>query len=554
MLLDSLTRIGHNAQRLNEIIAVLGKYGLADWLGGLKYEWFQNRLVSSDGQRLGPLTQETRIRLALTELGTTFIKLGQVLSTRPDLVPPELARELSLLQTGTPPDPPEVIARTVAAELGKLPPELFAEFAPEPFASASIGQVHHARTRGGRRVVVKVQHDGITTRVERDLALMAGLAELLEKHVAEFRSYQPAATVRQFRRTLLRELDFNAERRSLEQFARNFANDTSVRFPEVVPELCSHRVLTMELLEGVPGTDRAALAATGADLSEFAMRAAAMYMNMIFRDGLYHADPHPGNYLLLPGTVVGMVDCGMIGRLDESTRELFEAIIMAILDRDTHELTDLVIRLGSAPASLDRDALRAEIGEFIADYGHQTLRDFDLSGALRQMVDIIRRFHIVLPAEVAMLLRTLIVLEGTSRQLSPSFSLVEVLRVYHEQHGGVRQLPGRLARRAHRFYRDWDRLLTATPGDLADIIRRLRAGSLKVRHDLTRLESTVHHLAVALLVAALFLGSALLYSHAVPPLLWGIPLLPAAGILAAGFLGARLLWTIRGAERHDPRD
>jgi ubiquinone biosynthesis protein len=289
----------------------------------LNYSWIQERLQSYDGQHIPDLKLEERVRLAFTELGTTFIKLGQVLSPRPDLAGPEIARELARLQADAPADPPEVIHAMIEAEFGKPVKALFAHFEDTPLASASVAQVHRARLKSGEEVVVKVQHQGIADKILPDLDILAGLAELAEKHSAQIRAYQPSAVVRQFRRTLLRELDFGFERRNLEEFAHHFAEDTTVHFPKAYEELSTKRVLTMERLDGVLGNDSKALAACGGDLNEFARRGATMYLQMIFRDAFYHADPHPGNLMLLPGVVVGVLDCGMVGRLDE---ELAEAI------------------------------------------------------------------------------------------------------------------------------------------------------------------------------------------------------------------------------------
>lgn len=545
MLLESIAKIERSARRLQEILSILAKYGLADWLGGLKYEWLQSRLLSFDGQRLGTLTQEARIRLALTELGTTFIKLGQILSTRPDLLPESLIAELTQLQANTPPDSADVVKKVIQAELGQAPEELFAGFDFTPLASASIGQVHRGRLKTGEPIAVKIQHDEIEDRIHRDLTIMAGLAELLEKHVSELRTYKPAALVRRFRRTLLQELDFTAERRNLEAFANQFADDETIHFPAVYPEFCSRRVLTMELLDGIPGTDHARLAVSGCDLNEFAWRAAKMYVKMIFHDGLYHADPHPGNYMLLPGGVVGVLDCGMVGRLDESLREDFEALILCFVEKDTQELANLVVRLGSAPSNLDFDALRADVSEFVSEYGNQPLNQFDLSGALTEMVSIIRRYHIALPSEAALLLRTVIILEGTSRQLSPRFSLIRVIQDFYERSGISRFMPQRMLRKARRSFRDWDRLLMTLPNDAVDLLRRFRNGSLEIHHEHRRLEITVNRLVAGILIAALFLGSSNLLSSNTPPLLGGVSVVGALGLLTAAFLGLRLLLVIR---------
>ncbi len=431
MKIHALTRVERNAHRAAEIIGVLAKYGLADWVKGLNYSWIQDRIKSVDGQPIPDLKVEERVRLALTELGTTFIKLGQMLSTRPDLVGPEMAQELSHLQTHTPADPPDTVRATIEAEFGKPLGSLFTHFKHAPLASASIAQVHLAQLHSGEHVVVKIQHAGIADKIMPDLDILAGLAELAERHASQIRPYQPVAVVRQFRRTLLRELDFTSERRNLEEFAEHFAQDNTVHFPRAYAECSTRRVLTMERLEGILGTDSKALAASGVDLDEFARRGANMYLQMIFRDAFYHADPHPGNLMLLPGGVVGVLDCGMIGRLDEELAEGLDEMLMAIVNRNAVDLGDIILRLGSAPPATPRDQLRADLTDFVADYVGQSIQDMDLGGALNSLFEIIRRYNITLPPPLSLLLRTLVELEGTAQRLSPEFSLAEVFQPFY---------------------------------------------------------------------------------------------------------------------------
>ena len=338
-----------------------------------------------------------------------------------------MAAELTKLQSRTPPDPPEVARHTIEMELGQRPERLYTEWEPNAFASASIAQVHRAKLPSGQSVVVKVQHNGIAKRIRTDLDLLTALSQLFENHIPPVRAYQPVATVTEFRRTLLRELDFSAEMRNAEEFRRKFADDATVHFPEVYPKLCSRRVLTMEMLVGIPGSNQMELHQSGADLEEFAHRAANMYLNMIFRDGFYHADPHPGNYMLLPGTVVGVLDCGMVGRIDDELRETFEDLLVALSQRDSEELCDLLLRVCSAPPDIAEAAFRADVTDFLAEYANQSIKEFNLGGALNQMTAIIRGHHLVLPSGVSLLLKTLIVLEGTARQLSPNFSLMELV-------------------------------------------------------------------------------------------------------------------------------
>jgi len=545
MKLTALTRLERNVHRGGEIIGVLAKYGLAGWVKGLNFSWIQDRIKSIDGQHIPDLKVEERVRLAFTELGTTFIKFGQVLSTRPDLVGPEMAGELARLQTDAPADPPATVRATIEAEFGKPLGEVFAEFADAPLASASIAQVHLARLHSGEQVVVKVQHAGIVGKIMPDLDILAGLAELAEKYSSQALLYQPAAVVRQFRRTLLRELDFTFERRHLVEFAQDFAQDATVRFPRPYAQFSTRRVLTMERLEGILGTDSAALAASGADLNEFALRGANMYLQMIFRDAFYHADPHPGNLMLLPGGVVGVIDCGMIGRLDEELTEGLEEMLMAVVNHNSADLGDVILRLGSAPPATPRDQLRADLTDFVADFVGQSIQDMDLSAALNNLFEIIRRYNITLPPPLSLLLRTLAELEGTARKLSPDFSLAEVFRPFYatmvSRRLSLRHILGRL----QHTYRDWERLVQTLPRDLGDVLNRVRDGTFSVHLDHRHLDPVINRVVLGVMTAALLVSSALLWSLKAPPVVAGVSVFGALGYLIAAWLGWRLLRAIK---------
>jgi ubiquinone biosynthesis protein len=540
MLLEHLTRTESNARRLAEITALLVKYGLADLLANMRHmEWFRKHLTTKHFEELTNVTHEARIRLVLTELGTTFIKFGQVLSTRPDIVGMPLADELTKLQTATPADPPEVVAALIQEELGRSPAEVFAHFDPVPLASASIGQVHAATLHTGEDVVVKVQHIGIQEQAKRDLDLLQGLAELAEKHVESLRSYRPVAVVRQFARALARELDFTAERLNLEQFTRHFAQESGIHFPVPYAELSTKRILTMQRLYGVRGDNPDAIQAQGVDPADLAMNAAMMYLQMIFQDGFYHADPHPGNYLVMEGGVLGVFDAGMVGNLDDELRDQLEALIIAVYHRDVSELTDVVLQIGANPPG-DMAPLRSEIADFMHDFANQPLQQLDLSAALNRMIDIIRRFGIILPAEVALLLRTLVVLEGSARQMNSQFSLAQVIDTYVRSHRAERFLR-RIKRRTMRATRDWERLLSQLPGELTEIIKRFREGKLDIHHEHRGMEKSVNRLVRGLLTAALTVASAQLWSNKTPPLAWDTSIVGVAGFTFATFMAYRLL-------------
>ncbi|GAA5134294.1 AarF/ABC1/UbiB kinase family protein [Prosthecobacter algae] len=554
MKIEPLARLERHAKRLGEIAAVLGKYGLADLFGGFDYPWLNNRLRSADGQVLSDLTTPARVRMAMTELGTTFIKLGQMLSTRPDLVGAEMAAELAELQSNVPAEPVESARAILLEDLGQPAEELFAEFDDTPLAAASIAQVYKARLHTGEHVVVKIRRGGIEAKSTTDLEIVQAMAELLEKHSPALRPYQPVAIVRQFRKALLREMDFTYEKRNIEEFTRNFADEPNVRIPAVYADLCSSQIITMERLQGLPGTDIGALRASGENLAEFARRGANMYLEMVFRDGFYHADPHPGNLMLLPGCVVGVIDCGQVGRIDDELRDEVEALLLAIVENDSTQVTEQVLRLGAVPPDFNRERLRADLDEFMADFVGHPLSDINVGHALTSLIEIIRRYHITLPPPLAVLLKTLIVLEGTSRRFSPEVSLAELMQPFCQRMVLRRLSPTRLVRRARRTYRDWDRLLSALPRDLTDLLARFRDGTLTVHLDHRHLDPIINRLVLGVLTAAIFLGSSQLWSSGAQPLLWGVSVFGALGYMISLYLGWRLLRAIRKSGNIDSRD
>jgi ubiquinone biosynthesis protein len=456
-----------------------------------------------------------------------------------------MAGELAHLQINTPADPPATVRATMEAEFGKPPDELFAHFKEEHLASASIAQVHVARLHSGEHVVVKVQHAGIEDRIMRDLDILAGLAELAQRHSSELRPYQPEAVVRQFRRTLLRELDFTFERRNLEEFAKNFTQDDTVHFPRAYAPLSTRRVLTMEKLDGILDTHPGALADSGVDLNEFAHRGATMYLNMIFRDAFYHADPHPGNLMLLPDSAVGVLDCGMVGRLDEELAEGLNDMLMAVANRNSADLQEALLRVGSAPSTTPRDALRADLTDFIADYVGHSIQDINLSSAMNDLFEIIRRYTITLPPQLSMLMRTLVVLEGTARQLNPEFSLAEAIRPFYNtmvrKRLSLRRIPGRL----QHALGEWERLAASLPRGLNDVLKRVRDGTFSVHLYHRHIDSAINRLVLGVITAALYVGSSLLWSMKAPPTIKDVSIVGGAGYFVAAYLSWRLLRAIK---------
>jgi len=543
--LTTIPQLARNLNRVVEIVGVLAKYGLADWIDRLDRRFLRRWVKYTSIHTLTEASTEARVRLALTELGTTFIKLGQMLSTRRDIIGAELANELARLQSNVPADPYEVTKATIEAELKKPIAQLFAKFEPMPLASASIGQAHKAVLPDGREVVVKVQHPDILRKIQADLSILAELAGLAEQYTTELRSYRPTAIVAEFQRVLLRELDFRRELRHLQIFNKNFATDPGVRFPVPVPELSSCRVLTMQYLVGMPLAQVGDTLTHGFDPDELARRGAKVFLDMIFRDGFYHADPHPGNILVLPGGVLGLLDAGMVGRVDDKLRRQIEAAMVAVLANDSAGLADLVIRVGDVPPHFDADGLQSEIAEQMAFYWGMPLDQFQLGSALDELTEAIRKYHVALPPPLAMLLKVLIMLEGTARLVNPTFNLASVLEPYRRQFVRRKLSPRRLLRRVLTAARDWDEVMQGLPRLVRDLITFARRQQFAVQLQHQHLEPSVNRLVFGLLTSALFVGSALLWAAKAPPLIAEVSVFGALGCVVSAILGFRLFRAIQ---------
>ena len=562
MKISSIPQIYRNVRRWTEILSVLSRYGLADWLSRLNIDFVKNQLKDRDGGALARHSTEKRIRLALSDLGPTFIKFGQLLSTRADLIGPLLAEELRSLQREAPADPFDEIRETVESELGQPIEDIFREFDEEPMASGSIGQVHLARLVNGERVVVKVQHTGIEDVVHQDLEVMSGLAMLAER-IEEFAMYRPRQVVAEVGRSLRRELDFGREERNLQLFAAQYSNPLDVKIPAPHSDLCTSKVLTMEYIEGCKIRDALADDENRYDLDAVARRGGELYLEMIFDNGFFHADPHPGNILLLPHNGLALVDFSMVGRLDERLREAIEEMLMAILNQDSLMLTTIIRRVGKPPADLNEGVLASDLSDFISLHANRPLAELNLGAALNDMTEIIRQHHISLPPQAALLIKTLITLEGSVQLLSPSFSIFELLAPHHRKLMLRRLSPRRQYRKIRRLAFEVEHLVEQLPQRVMDILEQIQSGKFDVHLDHRGLGPSVNRLVLGLLCSALFLGSSQLMASKVSPLLFherpffgiqDVSVLGLAGCSLSMLIGLRLLRAIVKSGHLDRRD
>ena len=560
--IPSIPQLYRNLRRWTEILAVLSKYGLADWLSRTQIDFIKDRLKAADGEVLARISTPARIRMALTELGPTFIKFGQLISTRPDLIGPELAEELSQLQTQTPHDSFEDIREVVEMDQGRPLEMVFESFEETPIASASIGQVHTARLLDGREVVVKVRHPRIESVIETDLDILAGMAHLAER-IEDFKHYQPRQIVSDMSRMMRRELDFRREMRNLIQFRSMFRKDPTVVIPQPFPKFSTERMLTMERIRGKKLSQCAETGMTPEELDGLARKGANLYMKMIFDEGFFHADPHPGNILLLETNRFALLDFGMVGRISEKLREEIESMLVAIVNRDVALLVAIVRRIGKCPVHLNETALSSDVAEFLGQYAVQSASNFNMAGALNDFMSIVRSYNITLPSEVSLLIKVLVTLEGTGQLLSPQFSLMEIMKPWQRLMIVKRLSPARQLRKARRFYMQIEQLAEDLPQRVSNILDQVQTGRFDIHLDHRRLGPTVNRLVLGMLTSALFMGSSLMLSYKVPPLWfanqgpWGIhdlSLLGLTGCIVSIMLGIRLVWAIRKSGTLDQPD
>ncbi|TMF43581.1 MAG: AarF/ABC1/UbiB kinase family protein [Chloroflexi bacterium] len=494
---------------------------------------------------------------ALEELGPTFMKLGQMLSTRDDLLPPAYQRELATLQDAAPTIPFETVRETIAAELGQPLEHAFATFESMPLAAASIGQAHLATLQDGTAVVVKVRRPGAVEQVDEDLKLLHSLATVASHHSELAKQYDVVGLVQEFDQSLRAELDYLREGHNAERFARNFAGEKMVQIPRVFWETTTSRVLTQERIHGIKVTDLAALQAAGIDRTALSKRGAQIFLKMVFEDGFFHADLHPGNLFIEEGGHIGLIDFGMVGSVDKQTREELGLLLSGVTSQNTDRLVDALLELGATQQPVDRAALCRDLEHVLSQFVDQPLSALPLGPLLTEMFSIVRRHHLVLPSRLTMLLKTTITTEGMAVQLDPSFNLVEALTPYVKRLMLQENSPVAWASRFGKAVPDLLWLATELPLLVRQLVGDLDRGSLKIAVQPTGLDSTfnraeriANRIVLGSIVAAFIIALAVLLSVAHPG---GSPVWSGAltiGFVVAAVLGLYLVWSIFRSGRH----
>lgn len=546
-------------RRYRHVLKVLIGYGLDDLTGDSAIRKVLPNFTAHKKLK-GELSKQTftryeRIRMAIEDLGPTFVKFGQILSNRADLLPQELIEQLEKLQDAVPGFEYHELKAMVEKDLGGNISEIFASFDEKPLASASIAQVHKARLHTGEDVVLKVQRPDIADIIEIDLQILADLAEIAENNFPQFSRYEPVALVKSLRRSMMRELNFLLEANNIIKFRFMFENDPGVYIPKVYTRYSTRRVLCMEYIDGIKINNIAKLKEQGADLTELAAIGLHLYFTQIFKHGLFHADPHPGNVLLLKDNRICLIDFGMVGTLNRNDKHAFRDFIVALTRGNFRDLVNSIEKLTQRKNIGNKEELEYDLSVLIDEFPPHTIDERNMSEVVDRLQEIIYKHKLNFPNDFFLLLRTMVILDGVSRLLDPSFNTLERIRknallLYQEN-----LEPQQILKHTLEFIVDiWD-YLRVIPGDIKGIIDKLKEGKVKIEISglnplLHMLDVVSNRLAAAIILASMIIGSSLVVLSGLPPMWGGVPAIGLVGIIFSGVYALILIISIFRSKKY----
>lgn len=547
--------------RLREIISILMRYGWGDVIKRMGMGSMLGRagamLQSRRSQEIMHLDPAVRIRMAIEELGPTFVKLGQVLATRADIFPPQWIAEFAKLQDNVPPVPFEFLMPDLEKALGQSPFLVFNHLQTTPIAAASIAQVHLAELQDGTPVVLKIRRPNIQQRIEADLRLLSHLGRIVESEMPEARRFQPGKIIGQFAKSLRRELDLAAEGRNTDRFAQNFAGNEDIHFAQIYWEHTSEELLVMERIVGIPGNDVERAIQSGLDCKTLAAHGANSVLKMVLIDGFFHADPHPGNVFYLPDSRIAMIDCGMVGRLTIERRDEIADLLAALVAKDYDTLLGILVAW-AGDVQINESKLAGDIDEFLLNYENASLKQIRFGTLLNDLTTVMRENHLSVPPDLAMLFKALVTLEGLGRQLDPDFQIVKHLTPFVKQVIFSRYKPAALFKRGRKGVMGMLDMVTSFPRDIGNLLRDLRRGRVKIELDMKRLDHFGHQLdhstnrlTIALITSSLIIGSSIVMTVKGGPTLFGLPAFGFLGFFVASIFGFWLMLSIWRSNSED---
>jgi ubiquinone biosynthesis protein len=511
--------VGHirDLPRYRQILTSLVRYGYQDIVSALHLEGIVRPIERvALGNDVPPQDRPRRLRLVCEDLGPTFVKLGQLLSTRPDLLPETYTNELAALRNDVRPFSFAQVETILKEEYGRPLNELFVSVEETPVASASISQVHRAVLPDGRIVALKVRRPEIAKVIQADLDIIKNLAQLVERRLPNLAIYRPLALAREFERTIKRELDFSTERRTMQRCRIQLGSDPTAHIPLVFDELSTASVIAMEFIDGVSIDDLDGIRRLQLDPKKVAVTGARILLRQIFEFGFFHADPHPGNLRVLEGGVIAPLDFGMFGLLDSKTRERIAGLLSGLLAQDADRVIRALELLDIRGMQLDSRGFRRDIAELVASYSELTLQTIDLSVLLQELVAVIRTHHLQIPADLVLLIRSLVTIEGVGRKLDPNFDIAGELVPFIRDLSLRRFRPDRILSQTIRTTEDLQRIATLLPDLLSHSLESIKRGELRVQFDLqgfermvARLTRASNSLTVGIVISGLLVASSL---------------------------------------------
>jgi ubiquinone biosynthesis protein len=562
MLRQSVGVMG-SIPRLHEIATVFIRHGLGDIVRRIGIANVLERtgdLLSwstrAESTRLEPAQ---RVRLALEELGPTFVKLGQLMATRMDLFPAAWIAELEKLHSEVPPVPFEALVPELERVLGRSPFEVFRDLDPRAVGSASIAQVHRAKLQDGTPVVLKIRRPGIQSKVDADLRILMHVAALIDSEIPEARRYRPMEIAAQFARSLQRELDLAVEARSIERIAAAFENDPNIVIPKVYREWTSAIMNVQEHIDAIPGTDPGAVDRAGLDRKLLAARGADAVLKMILIDGFFQADPHPGNVFYLPGNRIVMIDFGMVGRLSPVRRNQVIDLFAGLAQMNEEAMLDTLLDW-AGDAYVDEAKLAADVNALVFDYEGMPIKDIRIGPVLAQFAAIIREHSIMMPPDLLLMFKAMITMEGLGRQYDPELHVVEHLTPILRRAIAERYRPSGLVNRGRNALGQVVNLMSSMPRDLGRLLRDARRGKMRVELDLKRLDTfskqldrSIDRATMGIMTASVVIGSSIVMTVQGGPQLFGMPLLTILGVLGYVLAFLNSCWVIVGIWRSGKR-
>ncbi|MGZ8943266.1 MAG: ABC1 kinase family protein [Methylobacter sp.] len=537
--------------RAHDIASVLIRYGFGSFVRGLG----MGKAIERAGKALRwehveeyvKLDTPQRIRHVLEELGPTFIKLGQILATRVDLFSPQYIAEFEKLQDQVPPMAFEELLPQLEEDLGGTIDEFFTEVERSPLAAASIAQVHKAVLKDGTPVILKIRRPGLRKLIEADLRLIQRIVDIAESESTEIRRFHPKEVLRQFNQSLRRELDLAAECRNAERIAVNLAYDLNIRIPRVYWQWTCERLNVQEYIQGIQGRDLAAVEQAGLDRNLLAERGTGAVMKMIMEDGFFHADPHAGNVFYLQDNKLAFIDFGMVGRLTEDRREQVVSLLYGMTNHLPNKVAE-ILEDWSDNIYTDEQMLTIDLETFVDQYSSLALKDLSLTAMMSDLMTILRDHKLILPADLTLLIKTYITMDGLGRHLNPEFNTLVFTAPYIQKVMEERYRPEAIALRGWRNLITVGDLLSSLPKDLRKLLRASRKGAFQIDINVKRLGVYVNHidnaisrLTMGIVTAALIIGSSIIMTVEGGPELFG---LPAFGFLGYAFATVAGIWLL----------